>query len=171
MISKKTKHAVDVCVCLAEQSASYVSINELSPRLGLSVSYLENILRPLKAHHVVSAMKGPGGGYMLSGDPANLTVWDIVCVFERTLMAAPDDALDLDPAEDISPPEAFELGLEQVVKATLSRSRLADLVETAHRPEARAWTQNTGRFKFKPMAPPLVPKAPNSVFQLSAMMA
>jgi len=31
--------------------------------------------------------------------------------------------------------------------------------------------QTMGRFKFKPMVAPLMPKAPNSVFQLSMMMA
>ena len=65
MISKKTINAIEVCVYLAGQRhAGYVTTTELSPRLDLSISYLENILKPLKAHNIVGAMKGPGGGYM-----------------------------------------------------------------------------------------------------------
>ena len=48
MISKKTINAIEVCVFLAGQRhAGYVTTTELSPRLDLSISYLENILKPL----------------------------------------------------------------------------------------------------------------------------
>jgi hypothetical protein len=48
---------------------------------------------------------------------------------------------------------------------------LADFVDESRNEEARSFVQTMGRFKFKPMAAPLMPKAPNSVFQLSMMMA
>ena len=165
MISKKTINAIEVCVFLAGQRhAGYVTTTELSPRLGLSISYLENLLKPLKAHHIVSAMKGPGGGYMIQGDTSLISIWDIASVFENTLDAA--EAL-----EDQTPPAGFELGLEQVVKSTLSNFTLADFVDESRDEAALSFVQTMGRYKFKPMAAPLMPKAPNSVFQLSMMMA
>jgi Rrf2 family protein len=165
MISKKTMNAIEVCVFLAGQRhAGYVTTTELSPRLGLSISYLENLLKPLKAHHIVSAMKGPGGGYMIQGDTSLISIWDIASVFENTLDAA--EAL-----EDQTPPAGFELGLEQVVKSTLSNFTLADFVDESRDEAALSFVQTMGRYKFKPMAAPLMPKAPNSVFQLSMMMA
>jgi Rrf2 family protein len=164
MISKKTINAIEVCVFLAGQRhAGYVTTTELSPRLDLSISYLENILKPLKAHNIVSAMKGPGGGYMILGDTSLISIWDIASVFERTFGAA--------ETADASAPASFELGLEQIVKTTLSNFTLADFVDESRDEEARSFVQTMGRFKFKPMAAPLMPKAPNSVFQLSAMMA
>jgi DNA-binding IscR family transcriptional regulator len=54
MISKKTINAIEVCVFLAGQRhVGYVTTTELSPRLNLSISYLENLLKPLKAHNIV----------------------------------------------------------------------------------------------------------------------
>ncbi|BDU53281.1 Rrf2 family transcriptional regulator [Limnohabitans sp. INBF002] len=170
MISKKTINAIEVCVYLAGQRhAGYVTTTEMSPRLDLSISYLENILKPLKAHHIVSAMKGPGGGYMIQGDMSLISIWDITSVLECTLNASPSE--DADMCDDTSTPASYELGLEQIVKATLSNFTLADFVDESRDEEARSFVQTMGRFKFKPMVAPLMPKAPNSVFQLSMMMA
>lgn len=174
MISKKTIHAIEVCVYLAGQRhTGYVTTTELSPRLDLSISYLENILKPLKAHNIVGAMKGPGGGYMILGDTSLISIWDIASVFESTLDAKPSahaDAVD-EASEDKSTPASYEMGLEQIVKATLSNFTIADFVDESRDEDARSFVQTLGRFKFKPMAAPLMPKAPNSVFQLSMMMA
>ena len=174
MISKKTINAIEVCVFLAGQRhLGYVTTTELSPRLGLSISYLENLLKPLKAHDIVSAMKGPGGGYMVQGDTSLISIWDIACVFESTFDTRFDAQLSHDDEviEDPSLPASFELGLEQVVKDTLSNFTLADFVDESRDEAARSFVQTMGRFKFKPLAAPLMPKAPNSVFQLSMMMA
>jgi Rrf2 family protein len=174
MISKKTINAIEVCVFLAGQRhAGYVTTTELSPRLDLSISYLENILKPLKSHNIVSAMKGPGGGYMILGDTSLISIWDIASLFESTFdAAATDDSMSAEgAADDKLAPASFELGLEQIVKDTLSNFTLADFVDESRDEEARSFVQTMGRFKFKPMAAPLMPKAPNSVFQLSMMMA
>ncbi len=165
MISKKTINAIELCVFLAGQRhAGYVTTTELSPRLDLSISYLENLLKLLKAQNIVSAMKGPGGGYMIQGDTSLISIWDIASVFENTLDTA-------DASEDEAQPASFELGLEQVVKSTLSNFTLADFVDESRDEAALSFVQTMGRFKFKPMPAPLMPKAPNSVFQLSMMMA
>ena len=174
MISKKTINAIEVCVFLAGQRhAGHITTAELSPRLDLSVSYLENLLKPLKAHHIVTAMKGPGGGYMILGDISLISIWDIASVFEQTFDAAPvtDASLPTDQFEDQTSPASYELGLEHIVKTTLSNFTLADFVDESRDEDAHSFVQTLGRFKFKPMAAPLMPKAPNSVFQLSAMMA
>ena len=168
MISKKTINAIELCVFLAGQRhAGYVTTTELSPRLNLSISYLENLLKPLKAHNIVSAMKGPGGGYMILGDTSLISIWDIASVFESTLVS---DASD-EAVEQLMPPANYEIDLQRIVKDTLSHATLADFVDESRDEEARSFVQTLGQFKFKPLAAPLMPKAPNSVFQLSMMMA
>ena len=168
MISKKTINAIELCVFLAGQRhAGYVTTTALSPRLNLSISYLENLLKPLKAHNIVSAMKGPGGGYMILGDTSLISIWDIASVFETTLVS---DASD-DAVEQLMPPANYEIDLQRIVKDTLSHATLADFVDDSRDEEARSFVQTLGQFKFKPLAAPLMPKAPNSVFQLSMMMA
>lgn len=159
MISNKTINAMDVCVIIAaHQNLGRVSTTELSQRLQLSVSNLESILKPLKDQHIVSARKGPGGGYEIRGDLALISMWDIAAIFESTLE---------DQGVDAQAPNAadFEWGLEQVIIDTLSQFALSDFVVQQAR-QAPVETPVVNRFKFKPLPAPLVPKAPNSVFQL-----
>ncbi len=121
MISNKTIHAIELCVLLAGQrSEGYLTTGDLSPRLNLSISYLENILKPLKDKGIVLSMKGPGGGYMIRGDVSLISIWDVACVFEKTLQDA-DDTAQL--------PAAYELALEQVVIQTLKGFTLSDFAD------------------------------------------
>jgi DNA-binding IscR family transcriptional regulator len=105
-------------------------------------------------------MKGPGGGYMIRGDVSLVSIWEIAAVFERTFNEAPS-------SEDTEPVvlASYELGLEQIVKDTLSNFTLSDFVDYTS-VEVKSYVQALGRFKFKPLPAPLIPKAPNSVFQL-----
>jgi hypothetical protein len=87
-------------------------------------------------------------------------MWDIASAFENTLEQQGNES------DGLSAPASFEWGLEQVVIDTLSQFVLADFVDlTAVETPVETPIQN--RFKLKPLAPPLIPKAPNSVFQLS----
>jgi len=157
MISKKTINAIEVCVLLAGQrNMGYLTTTELSPRLGLSISYLENILKPLKDHNIVVSMKGPGGGYRIRGDVSLVSIWDVAAVFEQTLA---------DSERDSSTYPSYELELEQVVQKTLRSFVLSDFADFSSS-EIKSFGQEIGRFKFKPLAAPFIPKAPNSVFQL-----
>ncbi|MGV0958481.1 MAG: RrF2 family transcriptional regulator [Limnohabitans sp.] len=158
MISKKTINAIHLCIYLASQrSQGYVTTAELSPRLGLSISYLESILKSLRDHHIVTAMKGPGGGYTITGDLSQISIWDVAAVFEQTCDGA-REFLETEPA-------SYEWGLEQVVKAYLGQSVLSDWADSSPVP-FQSHAPAMGRFKFKPLAAPFIPQAPNSVFQL-----
>lgn len=159
MISNKTINAMDVCVVIAAQQINgRVSTTELAQRLHLSISNLESILKTLKDRKIVTSHKGPGGGYEILGDLALISMWDIAAAFEPTLAQQGSDTQPLDAAD-------YEWGLEQVIIDTLSQSALSDFVTV---PALQAPVANpvVNRFKFKPLTEPLIPKAPNSVFQL-----
>ena len=159
MISKKTVNAIELCVLLAGQRGEgYMTTTDLSPRLGLSVSHLENILKQLKDDGIVLSMKGPGGGYMIRGDASLISIWDVACVFEKPLV-------DEDRSSEDQLHASYELELEQVVMRTLKSFTLADFADFASS-EAPSFADAIGRFKFKPLPVPFMPKVPNSVFQL-----
>jgi DNA-binding IscR family transcriptional regulator len=147
-------HQLRYFVAVAEE----LSVSGAARRLHLSVSNLESILKPLKDHQIVTSRKGPGGGYEIRGDLALISMWDIAAIFETTLQDQGTEAEPLNAA-------CFEWGLEQVIIETLSQFALSDfVVEQAL--QVPVETPVVNRFKFKPLAAPLVPKAPNSVFQL-----
>lgn len=159
MISKKTVNAIELCVLLAGQRGEgYLTTTDLSPRLGLSISYLENILKPLKDNGLVLSMKGPGGGYMIRGDVSLISIWDVASVFEKSVV-------DTASSENPRFHELYELELEQVVMKTLKSFSLSDFADFSTS-EVKSYTDVIGRFKFKPLPMPFMPKAPNSVFQL-----
>ena len=159
MISNKTTNAIDVCVVIAEQqNLGRVSTTVLAQRLQLSVSNLECILKQLKDHGIISSRKGPGGGYEIQGDLALISIWDIAAAFEPTLAQQGNELQPLEVAD-------YEWRLEQVIIDTLSQLALSDFVST-NPLQVPVETPIFNRFKFKPLAAPLVPKAPNSVFQL-----
>lgn len=176
MISSKAFFAIELCAFLASQhSGSYVNTSVLARQLGLSVSHVENILKSLRENQLVMAIKGPGGGYAMQEDAADVSIWDIASVFETTLAKS---SRATDASEQNSTPNAFaesnatalglpadyEFELEQVVKDTLQQHSLADFVDT-QLSATRHGARSVGRFKLKPMPPAFIPKAPNSVFQ------
>jgi Rrf2 family protein len=82
MSANEAKHALNLVVLLAKlPKASTLTTQELARRLGLSVSYVENLLKVLRAHEMVGSRRGPMGGHCFCGSVASLSVWDIVSVF------------------------------------------------------------------------------------------
>lgn len=59
-----------------------ITIKEISERQALSVSYLEQILNTLRRDGIIKSVKGPGGGYMLSREPGDISIGLILRVLE-----------------------------------------------------------------------------------------
>jgi Rrf2 family protein len=51
-----------------------VTIREISDRQDVSVPYLEQILNKLRKAGLVRSVKGPGGGYLLSRAPVEISI-------------------------------------------------------------------------------------------------
>ena len=87
-------------------------------------------------------------------------MWDIARIFEaHAEISQPDNDWAM---------AKYEEGLQQVVEATLLEYTLADFVSASPLvlQEGVGRVDGLNRFKFKPMVPAWLPKAPNSVFQL-----
>ena len=61
-----------------------VRLSEISKRQGISLKYLEKLIRMLKKAGFVNSMRGPYGGYMLAKPTEGISVGDIVRVLEGT---------------------------------------------------------------------------------------
>jgi len=59
-----------------------LSMNDISKNQGVSVKYLEQLIIPLKKANLISSVRGPKGGQMLSKPPANINVWDVLTILE-----------------------------------------------------------------------------------------
>ena len=68
-------------------SMSYISKNQNIP-----VKYLEQIIIPLKKGKLVTSVRGPKGGHMLSKPPEKINVWEVLTLLESKLFMI--DCLD-----------------------------------------------------------------------------
>jgi Rrf2 family iron-sulfur cluster assembly transcriptional regulator len=55
-----------------------ITLADISLRQGVSISYLEQLFAKLRRSKLVESVRGPGGGYRLSGGPAAISVAQIV---------------------------------------------------------------------------------------------
>ena len=64
-----------------------VTLNEISRRQGISLSYLEQIFARLRRAGLVSSLRGPGGGYQLSRAASDISVAEIIHAVDEVLDA------------------------------------------------------------------------------------
>lgn len=63
-----------------------VRISDISKRQGISVKYLEKLIRPLKQAGYVNSKRGPRGGHRLTRKPDDITVGEVVRLLEGELI-------------------------------------------------------------------------------------
>ncbi|MEK9173675.1 MAG: Rrf2 family transcriptional regulator [Patescibacteria group bacterium] len=87
-LSRKTYYGLRACLALA-QSHETLSIQAISDREGIPFGYLEKILQNLRKANIVEAKKGTTGGYTLSRQPEDISVWSILETLEGPLKTFP----------------------------------------------------------------------------------
>jgi Rrf2 family protein len=82
-LSTRSRYGARILVDLARHNGQGpVQIGEISKRQDISVKYLEQLIRPLKQASMVTSVRGPKGGHMLAKDPEDITLGQIVRLFE-----------------------------------------------------------------------------------------
>ena len=82
-LSTRSRYGARILVDLARHNGQGpVQIGEISKRQDISVKYLEQLIRPLKQASMVTSVRGPKGGHVLAKNPKNITLGQIVRLFE-----------------------------------------------------------------------------------------
>jgi Rrf2 family iron-sulfur cluster assembly transcriptional regulator len=82
-MNTRSRAAISAIIDIAEHGANKpVSLFGVSQRQDISLSYLEQLFRKLRLRGIVSAVRGPGGGYRLTRQITTLTVADIVAAVD-----------------------------------------------------------------------------------------
>ncbi len=82
-LSTRSRYGTRMLLDIAENSNGRpVSVSEVSARLGVSVKYLEQLIRPLKRGGYLASVRGPKGGHMLTRRPEEITVGEVVRLLE-----------------------------------------------------------------------------------------
>ena len=78
-LTTKGRYAVMAMADLALfQSGKPVSLNEISLRQNISLSYLEQLFAKLKNEKLVKSIRGPSGGYILEKNPKDIKLSNII---------------------------------------------------------------------------------------------
>ena len=134
MISTRGRYALRVMLDLAkDESGTYVPLDDIARREGMSEKYLESIIVVLSRAGLVKALRGKGGGYMLTRRPEEYPIGEILRLTEKTL--APVTCLESGaacPEADACPTFPLWQGLDKVIDDYLMAHSLADLLPKAH---------------------------------------
>ena len=94
MLSQTTEYALAAAVHLAGKGGcGPVRVDDIAEELGVPRNYLSKILHALARVGVLNSTRGPGGGFELAHDPADITLSDLVHPFEPGLIGSNGDCL------------------------------------------------------------------------------
>jgi Rrf2 family protein len=113
-----------------------MSVSDLSKNLNIPVKYLEQLIIPLKKAALISSVRGPKGGHMLSSPPEEINLWDLLTLLETRFSFA-DCVTDEGACESVATcpirpvwNKAFK-GMMKLFKET----SLKDVLLSAQRPQ------------------------------------
>ena len=87
-LTTKGRFAVTAMLDLAMHAQECaVSLNAISERQHISLSYLEQLFGKLRRAGLVESVRGPGGGYVLRQSAAEINIAQIIAAAEATLDA------------------------------------------------------------------------------------
>ncbi len=93
-LTTKGRYAVMAMADLAAyQNGKPVSLNDISLRQNISLSYLEQLFSKLKNEKLVKSIRGPSGGYILEKNPKDIKLSNIIFAVDeqvRTLNCKKD---------------------------------------------------------------------------------
>ncbi len=87
-LTSKGRYAVSAMVDLIKhQDGGPVNLTAISERQFISLSYLEQLFRRLRESGLVKSVRGPGGGYLLNREPADISVADTMRAVDEEIQA------------------------------------------------------------------------------------
>lgn len=130
-LSTRSRYGTRILLELARQQGnSPVQVSEISKRQGISVKYLEQLIRTLKQADLVKSVRGPKGGHLIAKPPETITLGHIVRLFEG----------QVDLVECVSSPEVCQIADDckvrqawkdatEVLYEKLDATTIADLIQ------------------------------------------
>jgi Rrf2 family transcriptional regulator, iron-sulfur cluster assembly transcription factor len=86
MLTSKGRYAVMAMVDISiANNGSPVSLAEIAVRQAITVPYLEQIFLKLRSVGLVNSVRGPGGGYLLAKDAAEISVAEVISAVDESI--------------------------------------------------------------------------------------
>ena len=132
LISSKGRYALRLMSYIAaiggDDGATRVSLREVAEREGISLKYLEQLVRPLMGAGLLKSVRGKGGGYVLAKPARAVRAGDILRAAEGERSTVACDGLEgTCGRSDLCSTVRFWTGLEEVIDAYVDSVTLDEL--------------------------------------------
>ena len=128
-LSTKSRYAVTAMLDLTlNGTRGPVTLADISENQSISLSYLEQLFAALRAKGLVRGVRGPGGGYYLGRDAAEITVADVICAVDEWVEYSRAKAQQ-QPAETQCTTRSLWEDLSQQIYSFVDNITLAELVD------------------------------------------
>lgn len=82
LITRDTDYAIRAVCCIAGANKKKVSAQDLTVELDIPRPFMRKILQELNKHEILKSSKGKGGGFCLAVDPKEISVFDMIEIFQ-----------------------------------------------------------------------------------------
>ncbi len=139
-VPQKADHALLLMRHLAVRHAAKqpLSLEDVAKAEGISQGYLEEVARLLRSAKLVEGRRGIGGGYVLSRDPQDVTVADVVTAIEGPKWTA--ECLGESKRPRVAAHDVLWRKVQGQVMTMLRGMTIADVAEEAAAQAKRAET-------------------------------
>jgi Rrf2 family protein len=95
MLSQKTRYALRALLHLVERANGRpIQISEIAAEQQVPRKYLELIMLDLKRAGMVNSQRGPGGGYVLAREPAEISFAEVIRTMDGPIALVPCASLN-----------------------------------------------------------------------------
>ena len=128
-LATQVRYGTRILLDLAmHQNKGMIQMGDIASRQNISLKYLEQLIIPIKNAGFVTSKRGPKGGHSLAKSPDQITLAQIIHVFEKEHIPkeAVDDTSSYSEHQDFLIREAWDEAIE-AFDNRLEKVTLADL--------------------------------------------
>jgi Rrf2 family transcriptional regulator, cysteine metabolism repressor len=130
-LSKKSEYACLALIEIAGNSSLFIKNNAISMKWDIPGKFLEQILFKLKQNGYLKSKKGKTGGYQLTKSPSEISIADIIRLFDGPL--APVDSVskyfyENSPVEKCKSLHSFFREIRDVIAEMAENKKLSDFI-------------------------------------------
>ncbi|MBS9768336.1 MAG: Rrf2 family transcriptional regulator [Flavobacteriaceae bacterium] len=83
MLSSASKYAIQIIIYLAKnKEQGKIGGKAIAEKLGLAAPFVGKVLQPLAHSGILKSTKGPNGGFVLEALPEEISLLDIIQIYE-----------------------------------------------------------------------------------------
>lgn len=165
MMSNKFDHLLHILgVIMHCPPNQALTAKQLSQALGLSVSYVESLLRELRLKGLITSVRGPGGGYIAGPNFAHASAGDVFQISQGEEQTNATDSKHATPAHQAV--AEIDAQLHDIKQSFLDSWAISNLFGQGMPIEFSKPSSKNG-LGPAPSLQPIKPDAPNSIFDLA----